>query len=49
MLCYQDVEYIENMISVEYFDRYDLDKSMMIKYIADEMLSIDDVEHVRQV
>jgi hypothetical protein len=29
MIYYQEFEYIENMILVEYFDQYDLDKLMM--------------------
>ncbi len=37
------------MILVEYFDLYDLDKLMMREYNVDDMLSIDDVEHVQQV
>jgi len=37
------------MILVEYFDRYDWDKLMMKEYNVDDMLSIDDVEHVQLV
>jgi len=37
------------MILVEYFDLYDLDKLMMREYNVDDMLSIDDVEHVQLV
>jgi hypothetical protein len=49
MIYYQEFVYIENMILVEYFDHYDLDKLMMREYNVDDMLSIDDVEHVQQV
>ncbi len=43
MIYYQEFEYIENMIWVEYFDQYDSDKLMMREYNVDDMLSIDDV------
>ncbi len=49
MIYYQEFVYIEKMILVEYFDHYDLDKLMMKVYNVDDMLSIDDVEHVQQV
>jgi hypothetical protein len=49
MIYYQEFVYIESMILVEYFDHYDLDILMMIEYNVDDMLSIDDVEHVQQV
>jgi hypothetical protein len=49
MICYQEFGCIENMILVEYFDHYDLDRLMMRGYNVDDMLSIDDVEHVQRV
>jgi hypothetical protein len=49
MRYYQEFECIENMILVEYFDHYDLDRLMMKEYNVDDRLSIDDVEHAQQV
>jgi hypothetical protein len=49
MIYCQEFEYVENMIWVEYFDHYDLDILMMREYNVDDMLSIDDVEHVQLV
>ena len=37
------------MFLVEYFDHYDLDILMMKEYDVDDLLSIDDVEHVQKV
>jgi len=49
MIYCQEFEYVENMIWVEYFDHYDLDILTMREYNVDDMLSIDDVEHVQLV